>query len=143
MLFMALSFIPATTFAATEIGDVEIESVTFNYNPGDTPKATAEPMDIWYDLYNVEYECWEETETNEEGVSVPVKYWYSGKKNDAVSADKRITTFEEEAKEDKITTSNPKTRDTSNVLVWASLIATSALTMFGITAYAKKKKSIA
>lgn len=45
MLFMALSFIPATTFAATEIGDVEIESVTFNYNPGDTPKATAIPMD--------------------------------------------------------------------------------------------------
>ncbi len=50
---------------------------------------------------------------------------------------------EEEAEEDKITTSNPKTGDTSNILVWASLIATSALTMFGITVYAKKKKSIA
>ena len=96
MLFMALSFIPATTFAATEIGDVEIESVTFNYNPGDTPKATAIPMDSWYGLYNIEYEYWEEMETNEKGESLPVKYWYSDKnKNDAVSADKRITAFEE------------------------------------------------
>lgn len=96
MLFMTLSFIPATTFAATEIGDVEIESVTFNYNPGDTPKATAIPMDSWYGLYNIEYEYWEEMETNEKGESVPVKYWYSDKnKNDAVSADKRITAFEE------------------------------------------------
>ena len=96
MLFMALSFIPATIFAATEIGDVEIESVTFNYNPGDTPKATAIPMDSWYGLYNIEYEYWEEMETNEKGESVPVKYWYSDKnKNDAVSADKRITAFEE------------------------------------------------
>ena len=96
MLFMALSFIPATTFAATEIGDVEIESVTFNYNPGDTPKATAITMDGWYGLYNIEYEYWEEMETNEKGESVPVKYWYSDKsKNDSVPADKRITTFEE------------------------------------------------
>ena len=62
------------------------------------------------------------------------------KSTDAISDS---ITFEEEAEEDKITTSNPKTGDTSNILVWASLIATSALTMFGITVYAKKKKSIA
>ena len=60
------------------------------------------------------------------------------KSTDAISDS---ITFEEEA-EDKIATSNPKTGDTNNVLVWASLIVTSALTMFGITVYAKKKKSI-
>lgn len=48
----------------------------------------------------------------------------------------------EEEEKDKMATSNPKTGDTNNVLVWASLIVTSALTMFGITVYAKKKKSI-
>lgn len=96
LLCFALSIMPMKVMAATEIGDVEIESVTFNYDPGDAPKATAIPMDGWYGLYSVEYECWEEMETNEKGESVPVKYWYSDKsKNDAVPADKRITTFEE------------------------------------------------
>lgn len=36
--------------------------------------------------------------------------------------------------------SNPKTGDTSNILVWYSLFAVSALIMFGITVYNKKKK---
>lgn len=87
---------PITTFAATEIGDIEIENVKFNYDPGDAPQANATPMDGWYGLYSVEYEYWEEMETNEKGESVPVKYWYSDKsKNDAIQSDKRITTFEE------------------------------------------------
>ena len=37
---------------------------------------------------------------------------------------------------------NPKTGDTNNILVWYSLFAVSALAMFGITVYNKKKKSI-
>ena len=96
LLCFALSIMPMKVMAATEIGDVEIENVKFNYDPGDSPQAKAIPMDGWYGLYSVEYEYWEEMETNEKGESVPVKYWYSDKsKNDAVPADKRITTFEE------------------------------------------------
>ena len=37
---------------------------------------------------------------------------------------------------------SPKTGDTSNILVWYSLFAVSALIVFGITVYNKKKKSI-
>lgn len=96
LLCFVLSIMPMKVMAATEIGDVEIENVKFNYDPGDAPQAKAIPMDGWYGLYSVEYEYWEEMETNEKGESVPVKYWYSDKsKNDAVPADKRITTFEE------------------------------------------------
>ena len=37
---------------------------------------------------------------------------------------------------------NPKTGDTSNILIWYSLFAASALSMLGIIVYDKKKKSI-
>ena len=78
------------------IGDVDIEGVTFNYEPGDAPKATAYKCDPWDELYDIEYEYWEEMETNGEGESVPVKYWYSDEsKNNALQSDKKITTFEE------------------------------------------------
>ena len=78
------------------IGNVDIEGVTFNYEPGDAPKATARKIDPWAELYDIEYEYWEEMETNGEGESVPVKYWYSDEsKNNALAQDKKITTFEE------------------------------------------------
>lgn len=78
------------------IGDVDIEGVTFNYEPGDTPKATAYKCDPWDEQYDIEYEYWEEMETNGDGESVPVKYWYSDEsKNNALAQDKKITTFEE------------------------------------------------
>ncbi len=96
MLLLCFAIMPIKVFASTEIGDVDIEGVTFDYNSGDAPQANATPMDGWYGLYSVEYEYWEEMETNEKGESVPVKYWYSDKsKNDAIPSDKRITTFEE------------------------------------------------
>lgn len=96
MLLLCFAIMPIKVFASTEIGDVDIEGVKFNYDPGDAPQANATPMDGWYGLYSVEYEYWEEMETNEKGESVPVKYWYSDKsKNDAIPSDKRITTFEE------------------------------------------------
>lgn len=59
------------------IGDVDIEGVTFNYEPGDVPKATAYKCDPWDEQYDIEYEYWEEMETNVNGESIPVKYWYS------------------------------------------------------------------
>ena len=96
MLLLCFAIMPIKVFASTEFGDVDIEGVTFDYNPGDAPQANATPMDGWYGLYSVEYEYWEEMETNEKGESVPVKYWYSDKsKNNAIPSDKRITTFEE------------------------------------------------
>lgn len=96
MFLFTTCIAPITIFAATEIGDIEIENVKFNYDPGDAPQANATPMDGWYGLYNVEYECWEEMETNEKGESVPVKFWYSDEsKNNALAQDKKITTFEE------------------------------------------------
>ena len=96
MLLLCFAIMPIKVFASTEFGNVDIEGVTFDYNPGDAPQANATPMDGWYGLYSVEYEYWEEMETNEKGESVPVKYWYSDKsKNDAIPSDKRITTFEE------------------------------------------------
>ena len=55
MFLFTTCIAPITTFAATEIGDIEIENVKFNYDPGDAPQANAAPMDGWYGLYNVEY----------------------------------------------------------------------------------------
>ncbi len=78
------------------IGDVDIEGVTFNYEPGDVPKATAYKCDPWDEQYDIEYEYWEEMETNVNGESIPVKYWYSDEsKNNALAQDKKITAFED------------------------------------------------
>lgn len=96
MLLLCFAIMPIKVFASTEIGDVDIEGVTFDYNPGDAPKATAYKCDPWDEQYDIEYEYWEEMKTNEKGESVPVKYWYSDESmNNAISSDKKITTFEE------------------------------------------------
>ena len=96
VLILCLSIMPIKVFANSEIGDVDIEGVTFNYNPGDKPKATAYKCDPWNELYDIEYEYWEEMKINANGESVPVKFWYSDEsKNNAISSDKKITTFEE------------------------------------------------
>lgn len=97
LLCFTLSVMQMKVFAATEIGDVEIENVVFNYDPGDAPQAKATPMDRWYGLYSVEYECWEEMEKDATtGESVPVKFWYSDEsKYTPATQDKKITTFEE------------------------------------------------
>ena len=96
MLFMALSFIPATIFAATEINKVEIGAVKFDYYAGDKPDSwTTRGGDTAY-YYDIEYECWEQMENNEKGKLDPVKYWYSDeKKNNVLKDEEKITTFEE------------------------------------------------
>ena len=94
VLCIALTIMPMTVFADSEIGDVDIEGVAFNYNPGDAPKTTAYKCDPWNEQYDIEYECWEEMETNKNGESVPVKFWYSdNSKNDALSAEKKNNYF--------------------------------------------------
>ena len=96
MLFMALSFIPTRTFAATEISKVELGPAKYNYYAGDKPEATVHQSGESANQYDIEYEYWEEMETNEKGESNPVKYWYSDEnKNNSLSQDKKITTFEE------------------------------------------------
>ena len=80
MLFMALSFIPAITFAATEINKVEFSMKDY-YNAGDRPEATAHGYGETKDYYEVDYEYWMERETN--------KWWKSNK------SENELTTFED------------------------------------------------
>ena len=99
MLLVTMCIAPIASFADDldlSTANIEIEGVEFNYNPGDKPEAKAYKCDPWDGLYDIEYEYWEEMETNEKGEPVPVKYWYSDEaKNNALAQDKKITTFEE------------------------------------------------
>ncbi len=99
MFLFAVCIAPITTFAEDldlSTANIDIEGVKFNYNPGDKPEAKAYKCDPWDSLYDIEYEYWEEMETNENGEAVPVKFWYSDEnKNNALSQDKKITAFEE------------------------------------------------
>ena len=79
----------------TEIPNVDIENVWFHYQPGDVPKASATKEDPFRDMYDIEYEYWECMEQTEQGLE-PTALWYSDEsKNNALAADKRLTSFEE------------------------------------------------
>lgn len=99
ILCLVLTIMPMTTFAEDldlSKANIDIEGVKFDYNPDDKPKATAYKCDPWDELYDIEYEYWEEMETNASGESVPVKFWYSDEaKNNVLAQDKKITVFEE------------------------------------------------
>ena len=96
LLCFALSIMPMEVFAATEISKVEIGGSKFNYNAGDKPESYAIRTGDTAYYYDIEYEYWEEMETNTSGESVPVKFWYSDEsKNNALTEDKKITSFEE------------------------------------------------
>lgn len=78
------------------IDTVNIQNVMFSYNAGDTPKTTATKGDPNAANYEIEYEYWEQMETNASGEAVPVAFWYSDEsRNNALAQDKRITAFEE------------------------------------------------
>lgn len=78
------------------IDTVNIQNVMFSYNAGDTPKATATKGDPNAANYEIEYEYWEQMETNASGEAVPVAFWYSDEsRNNALAQDKRVTAFEE------------------------------------------------
>lgn len=100
ILLFTMSIAPITSFADDldlSTANIDIEGVKFNYNPGDKPEAKAYKCDPWEELYDIEYEYWEEMETNASGESVPVKFWYSDEnKNKVLAQDKKITAFEEE-----------------------------------------------
>ena len=78
------------------IDTVGVQNVTFSYSAGDAPKATATKGDQNAANYEIEYEYWEQMETNASGEAVPVAFWYSDEnKNNALAQDKRITAFKE------------------------------------------------
>ena len=96
MFLFTMCIAPIITFAATTIGKVEIGGSKLNYGAGDKPEAYAIRSGDTAYYYDIEYEYWEEMETNEKGEAVPVKYWYSDEsKNSALAEDKKITTFED------------------------------------------------
>ena len=99
MFLVTMCMAPITVFADDldlSNANIAIEGVKADYNVGDKPKAPAYKCDPWYELYDIEYEYWEEMETNEDGEDVPVKFWYSDEtKNNALAQDKKITSFEE------------------------------------------------
>ena len=99
IFLVTMCIAPIITFAEDldlSTANIDIEGVKFNYNPGDKPEAKAFKCDPWDELYDIEYEYWEEMDINTGGEPVPVKYWYSDEvKNNALSQDKKITAFEE------------------------------------------------
>ncbi len=87
LLSFALSVMPMTAFAATEINKVEF-SMRDYYNAGDKPEATAHGFGTSKDYYDVDYEYWLEKETT--------KIWYSDEsKNETVAENRKLTTFED------------------------------------------------
>ena len=75
--------------------DAVIEGITFDYQPGDVPRATASKLDP-YGEYDIDYEYWEEMETKADGTVEPVAFWYSDEaKNQVLAADQKIIAFEE------------------------------------------------
>ncbi len=73
----------------------DVDDVFFGYRAGDVPRASAILPDPEARC-EIAYEYWEEMETKPDGASEPAAYWYSDEnKNNALSADKKITAFEE------------------------------------------------
>lgn len=99
MFLFTLCIAPINAFAEgldLKEANIDIEGVKFDYNPGDKPEAKAYKCDPWDELYDIEYEYWEEMEENATGELIPVKFWYSDEsKNNTLAVDKKITTFEE------------------------------------------------
>lgn len=69
------------------IPSAAVQNVNFNYQPGDTPQATAEVPNFDADKYEIAYECWQQFENNQ-----PVAAWYSD--NGAHGSLPTITQFE-------------------------------------------------
>ncbi len=76
---------PVATSAT--IATAAIENAKFNYQPGDTPQATAYVSEPDADKYEIAYECWQQFENNE-----PVAAWYSD--NGSHGSLPNITEFE-------------------------------------------------
>lgn len=58
--------------STSTITEANVENAKFDYQPGDTPQATARVPETDTDKYEIEYECWQQFENNN-----PVATWYS------------------------------------------------------------------
>ena len=61
-----------TAAESESITSATVQNAKFNYQPGDTPQATAWVAVDDTDKYEIAYECWQQFENNE-----PVAAWYS------------------------------------------------------------------
>ena len=64
-----------------------------NYQPGDTPQATARRTGANQDKYDIRYECWEKREKDDDDTISTVAYWYSDESSYS-NGDSRFNTFE-------------------------------------------------
>ena len=60
------------TESGSTITSAAVENAKFDYQPGNTPQATARVSEADTDKYEIEYECWQQFENNN-----PVAAWYS------------------------------------------------------------------
>ncbi len=58
--------------STSTITEANVENAKFDYQPGDTPQATAQVSAADQNKYEIEYECWQQFENNN-----PVAAWYS------------------------------------------------------------------
>ena len=60
--------------STSSITEANVENAKFDYQPGDTPQATAQVPETYTDKYEIGYECWQQFENDN-----PVAAWYSDK----------------------------------------------------------------
>ena len=67
----------AAAAASTAITTVDVENVKLDYQPGNTPKASAKRTGTNQDKYDILFECWEKREKDANDTVSTVAYWYS------------------------------------------------------------------
>ena len=67
----------AAAAASTAITTVDVANVKLDYQPGNTPKASAKRTGTNPDKYDILFECWEKREKDANDTMNTVGYWYS------------------------------------------------------------------
>ena len=83
----------AAAAASTAITTVDVANVKLDYQPGNTPKASAKRTGTNQDKYDILFECWEKREKDANDTVSTVAYWYSDESCYS-DGDVRFSTFE-------------------------------------------------
>ena len=83
----------AAAAASTAITTVNVANVKLDYQPGNTPKASAKRTGTNQDKYDILFECWEKREKDANDTMNTVGYWYSNESSYS-DGDVRFSTFE-------------------------------------------------
>ena len=83
----------AAAAASTAITTVDVANVKLDYQPGNTPKASAKRTGTNQDKYDILFECWEKREKDANDTVSTVAYWYSDESCYS-DGDVRFNTFE-------------------------------------------------